>query len=252
MANRQDSKCVSVFPAEAINMHFYAQNSAGNAGISPEDYNVYENMIKLREWRDKVIPNVELWITEYGYDTNEYSPQHSPSIGSMSGIQVQGAWLMRTVFAMNAAGIDRAHQFMWADSSSYSGGIYSTSGLVMDKTNGYKPKDSYYFWTSMYRLLKNTYFVNRDCTKNNGNICQQGWSMNIGSNKPQIWAIWCSTSIDQKINGYSLNIGNNNNNASLITPTVGNPNGVKTPLMVNDGVVTINVSELPVFVSIVS
>ena len=58
----------------------------------------------------------------------------------------------------------------------------------MDKTNRYKPKDSCYYWIAMYRLLKNIYFVNRDCGKNNGNVCQQGWSISIGDNA-QIWAI---------------------------------------------------------------
>ena len=102
----------------------------------------------------------------------------------------------------------------------------------MDKTNGYKATDSYYYWTVMYRLLKNAYFVNRECSKNNGNVCQ--------------------TSSDQKVNEYSWNIGFNNKNASLISPTVGNPDSVKTPLAVNNGVVTIYVSELPVFVGLVN
>ena len=74
----------------------------------------------------------------------------------MSG--VHGVWLMRSIFAMNL--------------SSYSGGIYAIFWLVMDKTNGYKAKDSYYYWTVMYRLLKNAYYVNRECSKNNGNVCQ--------------------------------------------------------------------------------
>ena len=238
---RNSSLCFKTFPAEAINVHFYAQNNELTAGISPEDYNVYENMLELAQFRDKNIPDVQLWVTEYGYDTNKASKYHAPSIGKFNSEQVQGMWIMRTILSMSAANIQRAHQFMWADVQTNSTGPYATSGLVTNP--GYNPKDSYWYFTSMYRTLKNAYFVNRQCNKTT-NICIQTY--NIINKKAYV--LWCPSSSDKTVNGYSFNISSTNNKVLLITPTVGNPDGVKTNITVTNGLVTLDVSELPVFV----
>eukprot|EP01084_Bolivina_argentea_P186724 321771_1 len=240
-AFRSSSACFKTFPAEALNVHFYAQNNELTGGISPEDYNVLENMKQLAEWRDRNIPDVQLWVTEYGYDTNGASKYHSPAIGQFSAEQVQGMWIMRSILSFAAANVQRAHQFMWADVNSASGGPYATSGLVT--STGYQPKQGYYYFVCMYRTLKDAYFVDRNCGSDN--VCVQIFKMG-GKNA---YVVWCSTSNDHKVEGYSLKIGSSaNNEALLYIPTVGNADCEQRNINVTNGVVNVDVSELPLFV----
>ena len=43
------SKCFKEFPAEAVNVHFYAQNEDLNEGTSPEDFNVTNSLRALSD-----------------------------------------------------------------------------------------------------------------------------------------------------------------------------------------------------------
>ena len=203
-----------------------------------------ESLLALSDWRDANTPDVQLWVTEYGYDSNSGSPYGAPTIGPYDSEQVQGMWILRSILSFAAAKVQRAHQFMWVDinSSPNDNGAYGTSGLVTDK---YQPKKSYYYFVCMYRTLKDYYFVKRDCTLNNGNVCvQQFISMDGTSNG---YVVWAPTSTAQVINGYSVTV-KGTKSAKLYTPTVGNPDCSTSDLTVNNGAVTVNVEELPQFI----
>eukprot|EP01084_Bolivina_argentea_P186723 321769_1 len=242
---RSVSGCYQQFPAEALNAHFYAQNEGLTQGISPEAFNVYENIKKLSDWRDRRVPDVELWITEYGYDTNSNSIQGAPSIGQWSSFQVQGMWIMRTILAMAATGVQRAHQYMWADVGDQSSwGTYATSGLV---DVNYTPKVSYYYFSTMYRLLNGTNFVDRNCELDMA-VCTQTFRY-INTPSKMIYVTWCPSSNDQNVPSYNLKTNATNaTSAVLVTPIEYNTNGQHTALIGVNGEFTINVSELPVFV----
>ena len=251
---RNASNCVDVFPGNALNVHFYANKNEDNiGGISPEEYNVYDNLLILAQWRDNNLPNIELWVTEYGYDSNSQSPQGVPSIGQYNSEQVQGMWILRSILSMsavqdNSGGIQRAHQFMWPDVGSESSqGRYGTSGLV---SNGNTPKQkvSYYYFGNMYNVLKSALFVKRDCNYNNGNVCIQEYKYENNNDK-YAWVVWCPTSNDKMVNGFQVNVGNGYNTVMLITPLDNDINGNITHLSVGgNGIVTIDVVELPQYI----
>ncbi|MBC7388294.1 MAG: hypothetical protein H7329_03710 [Opitutaceae bacterium] len=119
------------FAWDVINYHRYS-NSAGlpdnqpKEGICPEKGNVYAEAKEIVDFRDKYLPNVEVWISEFGYDT-ENSPQQCKPIGQKNSELVQADWLIRSYILLSAAGIDKAFQYMIRDFAK--SGLYATSGL---------------------------------------------------------------------------------------------------------------------------
>ena len=119
-------------------------------------------------------------------------------------------WIMRTVLAMSATnGVQRAHQLMWADVQTGSAAGYSTSGLV--SSNAYSPKAGYWYFTAMFRALKEAYFVERNCEQS---VCVQSYTVA----EKQAFVVWCDTSSDKRLSGYSLKIGDDLQSVLVITP----------------------------------
>ncbi len=93
------------FPADVVNVHYYSfgPDAAGTANprpaLSPEDDRVKDAMALLRTYRDTNLPGKELWLTEFGYDTDPQSVLHAPAIGGNSAAVVQGQWLVRYYLA---------------------------------------------------------------------------------------------------------------------------------------------------------
>jgi len=76
------------------------------------------------ECRDMHMPDREVWLSEFGYDTDAASPQAAPAVGASTGLQVQGQWLLRSVLALAATGcVSRAHMYMLADVTTGSWGV---------------------------------------------------------------------------------------------------------------------------------
>jgi hypothetical protein len=119
------------FAWDVINLHRYS-NSAGaadntpQAGICPEKARLYEEMTDIVRFRDLHTPKAEIWMTEFGYDTQK-SPQQCAAIGDKNSELVQADWLIRSYLLLYAAGVDKAFQFMIRDFGKE--GLYATCGL---------------------------------------------------------------------------------------------------------------------------
>jgi len=61
------------------------------------------------------LQGLEVWLTEYGWDTNPHSVLAALPYGAYSAQHVQGMWLIRGFLAGLAAGLDRMHIFMLRD-----------------------------------------------------------------------------------------------------------------------------------------
>jgi hypothetical protein len=105
------------FAADVLNFHFYCNDDQVSKGDSPEECQFEEVMQNLTQWRDEKAPGLQVWLTEFGYDTNMHSPNLAPAYGEYDAEQVQGMWLLRSYMYMVLARIDRAHMFMLADVS---------------------------------------------------------------------------------------------------------------------------------------
>src|SRR5690606_7637942 len=142
--------------ADVLNIHFYA-NASGNDqsnslyGISPEEFNLKEIISEISDYRDRYLPEMEFWVSEFGYDTHPNSPQRAEAFGPFSAQEVQAQWLIRTYLILAAAGVDKAQMYMIRDVRD-DGGKFNTSGLVTRKGEWEKKISWYYVYTLKNRL----------------------------------------------------------------------------------------------------
>ena len=283
-ANRTDGSIAM----DAFNVHtYFGQYFTLNGqqicvGVSPEQYGLIDAMSALVEFRDKYYPNVEVWITEFGWDTNQsYETMTSAhAYSDYSGREVQAMWLVRAYLQLAASGVDKATMYMVEDMSDdrTAVGKYGTCGIyacdvedvydengkfVETKYNGDKmiAKESYYLIYTLKTALGNMRF-NREIASGNEDV----WIYEFtGDNGERGYAVWCPTSNDTRVNDYKLYIGADG--ATLITNNFedhreykdiyGNPTDVdkyyqttgdQTNLVADGGFVSINVTENPVYV----
>jgi hypothetical protein len=238
------------FPADVLNLHHYSSTGneqgfePGGHGISPEADRLYEKMRKIADWRDDNLPDRELWLTEFGYDTLADSPLDALAVGKMTSEQVQAAWLVRAYFALAAARVDRAPMFMLRDVDSDNGGVFSTCGIVTEKGT-WKPKPSWYHLAALRTHLKGMRFGEEI---RSGDKDVRIYRFDAAKGKGTAYAVWCTTSEDKRIQGFRLKIPASK--ATHIAFSDTDAKGVLTPLAAKGGAVTLDVSETPVIVKV--
>ena len=79
----------------------------GSADRTPEQAHMQEGLTQLVEWRNLNEPDLEVWLTEFGWDTAQGSPDRALAYGPYSAEEVQGMWLVRGYLLGVAAGLDR-------------------------------------------------------------------------------------------------------------------------------------------------
>lgn len=150
-------------PFDVINIHNYLGNNPNfnlsTSGISPEADGLRDFLATFVAYRDSLMPGTELWLSEFGYDTNNNSPISVPTIGNFTQYQVQGQWLVRTYLETIAAGFDKAMIFDLRDACT---GpfctLFTSAGLLETQFNGFKPKDSWYYVYTMKNVLTDMVF----------------------------------------------------------------------------------------------
>ena len=121
------------FPGDVLNFHHYSNNGGeqqlGQVGISPEADDLQGKAAALVDYARRSLPGKQVWVTEFGYDTNPHSPQRAPAIGPYSQEEVQGQWLVRSYLALAAAGVDRAAMYLLRDVNAADPTQFSSSRL---------------------------------------------------------------------------------------------------------------------------
>lgn len=230
------------FPADMLNLHHYSSdgNEQGfkTTGISPEDDHLREKMAEIVAWRDKNLFGKEIWLTEFGYDTNQKSPLHAPPIGTYRADETQAIWLIRSYLALAAAGIDRAAMFMFRDTGPDNPGVFATCGMVTQKGE-WKPKPSYFYITTLKNRLRGMRFVG-DVTMGQKGVWAYRFS--DGANRSAI-VVWSPTSTDTHVPDVAIPVG-----AGPVTRvefTDDALGGKAAPLTSANGTVRIEVREKP-------
>lgn len=144
-ANRTDG-CIAI---DAFNYHTYFGKSFTlngqtiTVGVSPEEWGLADALSKLIEYRDKYYPDVEIWLTEFGWDTNQsyetptsahvYGEYEDTPLGIIKRArEIQGMWLTRAFLIMSAIGMDKATLYMCEDvytNEMTAVGKYGTCGI---------------------------------------------------------------------------------------------------------------------------
>ncbi len=260
-ANRPDGKVA----LDAFNVHCYMtkeitlpNGGTTYVGISPEEAGIVNTLAQLIGIRDKYYPEKEVWITEFGWDTNQsyatstsaHAYENKSTGVSYTGREVQAMWLTRTYLLLSAIGIDKATMYMCEDCGvdTEAVGKYGSAGVIgfMYDENGdtveFK-KDSYYY---LY-TLKNTlgdYTFNQQIEAYDENVMVYEYKTAEGKTA---YAVWCKTSDGTVANGYQIKI--DGSKATLVENEYGDIDGVETELtMDNLGYVSVNVTEKPVYI----
>jgi hypothetical protein len=240
------------FPADIINLHHYCNDAASHdgrptVGISPEADNLRERFQTVVQWRDRFLPDKELWVSEFGYDTNPKSTQHAPAIGAADAQEVQGQWIVRSFLALAAAGVDRAQLYMLRDVDANSPTQYDTSGLTSEKAKHHQPKRAWYYVAALRHILRGTRFES-EIPSGDAHVRVYRFRSDDAPVR-RVYAIWCPTSSQGEVREFSLEVSNAPG-GTLIALSPQSPTGQTKPLTGTNGRVTLDVSERPVFVTV--
>ena len=240
-----DFNRTSGFPADVLNFHHYSQN--GYHGISPEADSLRLKLSKLVEWRNRYLPGKEVWLSEFGYDTNPESPIASKPVGNADAQEMQGRWLLRSLLAAAAAGVDRAHIFMLRDVNHSNPNIYNSSGLTGEIWFGHQPKKSWFYVKAFSGLLNRHYFSSEKSTSDTRVLAYRFRTADADTLTD---VIWCSTSEDLAINDYlhnpSLPSGNWLTYIYLLDHNDTIP--LQQAPVWNNNQLVLNINELPLFI----
>lgn len=240
------------FPADVINLHHYSNDASGQGGqpttgISPEADGLRERFQRVVEWRDRFLPGKEIWISEFGYDTNPQSIQRAPAIGAADAEEVQGRWIVRSYLALAAAGVDRAQLYMLRDVNAGNTVQYNSSGLTSEKWNQHRPKRSWYYVATLRHILRGTRF---ESEVPSGHPSVRVYRFrSVDRPWHDVYAVWCPTSDSTEVKDFHQVLPNASA-ATLIALAPQSTTGQTAPLAIEDGKVTLSVSEQPVFVTV--
>lgn len=238
------------FPADVINLHHYSNVSGGQEAnlkeaISPEDDSLKYKLAKIVEYRDRYLPGKEIWLSEFGYDTNPNSPQGVKPIGNNDVFEVQAQWLVRSYLEIAAAGLDRAHVYFFADLNAKNPNKFNSSGVVSEKWNKFQPKVSWFYIYCMKNALSGYRFAS-EITSSNPDV--NIYKFEKDNDASCIYVAWCKTSINKQIANYQLNIEDNEGVKILELSATETSAKESDARLDSKGNILLNLSERPILI----
>ena len=235
--NRPDGK----FPADVINFHHYnnnestgLQDGSGTASINPEQGPLITQLEKVVDYRNKYLPNLEIWLSEWGYSTNIGVLQvpNLPSYGTKE--DVQGAWLIRTYLTLMKLNIDKSHMYAAVDENDPNNNAhFGTCGIF--KFNSLEKKRSYYYVSDFINLFKDyNYKLKSDLST--GSVRDYVFE-DLEQNK-EMRFVWKPSGNESTVSNYNVNISGASITGFKFT---GEPHDIENYSTLN----TITVTEVP-------
>ncbi len=234
-------------PIDVINTHEYFNMNINNnlQGVSPEDFKIKEKMVKFVNYRNKYMPDKEIWLSEFGYNTSANTIYSAPEIGNCSREEIQARWLLRSFLELAASGIDKAIMYRLSDEEEDNviGNTYCTSGITSKRSLGYAPKSAwFYIYTLKNNLFK--FRFSKEITTANNNI--KIYEFEKDSSNEKAYAIWCPTSINQTINNYTFNLPPDCKYIRKVEFENGSINGLQIDTLIDNNIISLNISEKPI------
>jgi hypothetical protein len=240
------------FPTDVLNFHHYSNDAGGQSGrpttgISPEADGLRERFQRIVEFRNRYMPGKEVWVSEFGYDTNPKSVQRAPALGSASAEEVQGQWIVRSYLALAAAGVDRVQQYMLRDVNAGNTVKFNSSGLTNEKWNRHQPKRSWFYVATLRHVLGQTHFE-REVPSGDERVR----IYRFRSAEPAcryVDVVWCLTSSQQQVEDFSFDVATSSP-ATLVSLRPNSTTGQEAQLAPKNGRITLTVTERPAFVRV--
>ncbi|RXZ80854.1 hypothetical protein EBB07_16715 [Paenibacillaceae bacterium] len=250
--NRDANGINGSFPGDVINLHVYTFNDEWK-GLSPEAFGLKNKLKVFTDYRNRYLPDKEVWVSEFGYDVNPGSPiSAQPIVNTANQVnysseEVQAQWLTRSYLEIAAAGVERAQMYMIRDTDGIeTPGQFATSGLVTSPATGQVPRTSWYYTYTMKNTLEGLYFKEE---ADSGNPNVRIYKFMDENDDVKAYAVWSPTSNGTVVNNYTLALSENPDDATLVELVDKSQHGNLTPLnLTANSQVTIKVSERPVFI----
>jgi hypothetical protein len=240
--NRPDNK----IPVDVINLHHYSNSAPEHTspinGISPEEDHLREKMNEYVQFRNLKMPDKEIWVSEFGYDTWTGSTQGVKDIPGQSAEETQAQWTVRSFLALAAAGVDRAVLFAMSDEGDPKV-RYNTSGLLSHRDGETQPKVSWYYVSALRNIMRGMHFE-KDLESSDPEIRIYKFVDNL--NQRVVYALWCPTSKGKRVS-YSFT-GHGASDVKIVSLLNGSISGETKVVSVTDNNLKLEVSETPVFV----
>jgi len=268
------------FIFDVINVHHYSFDGMVINGtwISPEQDELRAKLAWLRHkmvqhgWKDNVDPNddLELWLSEFGYDTNELTHRNSNGpwfgpevlVNGLTAENIQARWTIRAFLELAAAGVDRAILHDLTDSRDSKtnpvGAWDHHTGLL---TNDGAPKEAWFYVYSMKNILAGYQFaddassLNCDFTRcdadcGSSNKATRIYRFDHSTTDKTVWAVWSPTACpDFKEYNIDLRMKTDVKNATGLRLVSASTQGAAVTLKKNaNGTFKIPVSETPMFI----
>ncbi len=235
--NRPDHR----WPIDAINMHHYAYNTADN-GICPEEDGYKAKVREVLEWRNEYAPENEVWLTEFGYDTNNESPNRINPFAGYTQQEIQAQWIVRTYLILSSVGVDRVAQFMIRDTDPNTEPRWSDCGLTLSPSEGNVPKTSWYYVYTLKNILKGYYFDRVISESNTAHVYRF-----INEEGDQyVYALWSPTG-NGSTSEYRLKIPAGPGSLRKIELADGSIEGVRETLETTSDLIPVEIGETPIF-----
>lgn len=231
----EDNRESKNLPFDVISFHYYSDDK------TPEASNFVSEVESLIKWKNENAPDKEIWLTEFGWDTNIASPNGAVSTDS------QRDWIVREYLIADKIGLDKSFVYTLRDeANTNSSNPHNTSGLTTQK--GKEERKSSWYGVNTLKSTLNGFSL-KDVIKEDDNLYI--YKYNNPYTNEDCYALWCPTSNGTVIDNYELNIGDSSK-ASLIQMQNEAELGVVSELAINNAVVNVRVSESPIFVKVQS
>jgi len=121
---------------DIINYHLYSNDNKstqwGEAtrGVAPELSEIGKVADEFTQLSKQHAGNIDVWMTEAGYDINPGSPQRAIAIDNKSALMTQADWILRSSLLYARHGIKKVFYYQLFDDNAANPIQYGSSGLV--------------------------------------------------------------------------------------------------------------------------
>ncbi len=180
------------FPWGVVNAHVYANDPLIKSGITPEKFNLQQKVSSFVRASKTTAPKTQVWLSEFGYDRRDDSPQHVPNIDGYNAEEVQALLLIRSFLLLSSTGLDKAYQYMLRDTKGK--GTYASSGLYKTENNKNVYLPSWYFLKTLKDVMGDYKFTKRINTNN-----EDLYILEFVNNQRVAYAVWLGTDVKSNI-----------------------------------------------------
>lgn len=233
--NGQIDLCFDIINYHQYSNDAYRNNGVATIGVAPELSNLSEVAAGFVKYAKSLNGGVPVWVTETGFDIGEHTPQRAIKIGNKSAFITQADWNLRTALLYSRIGVSNCIFYMLDNVDVNSWTQYTSSGFINpDKSR--RPSGDYFLQVD--KLLGEYHFkstINRDPI------------VDLYESKDK--KMYVLTIPDQigRTKSYDLSLGESKE-ATIYTLVVGKDDMESKVVKTNNGLLTVNVTETPIFI----